>query len=184
MLLTNFFFAFLWTETNSRSITTQKRTRPISSHLDRTSLISKRIFSCGTNAGNPEQAGWAHLARSGSQSERRIRFTFPACRFSHIILLVRILCLVSVLFRGWWTQYFSLFYPHPGDSLEAYHGRNFWHFSKKNCFFLRMSVKRKELLTVRHTKADILTVLRKYLHPIETLISRFNSPTFYMLYVC
>ena len=47
-----------------------------------------------------------------------------------------------------------------------------------------MSVKRKELLTVRHTKADILTVLRKYLHPIETLISRFNSPTFYMLYVC
>ena len=69
-------------------------------HLDRTSLVSKRIFSCGTNAGNPEQAGWAHLARSGSQSERRIRFTFPACRFSHIILLVRILCLVLVLFRG------------------------------------------------------------------------------------
>ena len=135
VLLTNFFFAFLWTETNSRSITTQKRTRPISSHLDRTSLVSKRIFSCGTNAGNPEQAGWAHLARSGSQSERRIRFTFPACRFSHIILLVRILCLVLVLFRGWWTQYFSLFYPHPGDSLEAYHGGNFWNFSKKTVFF-------------------------------------------------
>ena len=57
-------------------------------------------------------------------------------------------------------------------------------FQKKTCFFLRMSVKRKELLTVRHTKADVLTVLRKYLHPIETLISRFNSPTFYMLYVC
>ena len=27
------FFAFLWTETKSRSIKTQKRTRPISSHL-------------------------------------------------------------------------------------------------------------------------------------------------------
>ena len=35
------FFAFLWTETKSRSIKTQKRTRPISSHLDRTSLVNK-----------------------------------------------------------------------------------------------------------------------------------------------
>ena len=112
----------------------------------------------------------------GSQSERRIRFIFPACGFSHIILLVRILCLVLVLFRGWWTQYFSFFYSHPGESLEAYPGRNFLKFSKENRFFLQMSVKRKELVTVRHTKADILTVLRKYLHPIETLIWRFNSP--------
>ena len=35
------FFACLWTETESRSINTQKRTRPISSHLDRTSLVNK-----------------------------------------------------------------------------------------------------------------------------------------------
>ena len=44
-----------------------------------------------------------------------------------------------------------------------------------------MSVKRKRVLTVRHNKAEILTLHRKYLHPIETLITRFNSPTFYML---
>ena len=51
------FFACLWTETKSRSINTQKRTRPISSHLDRTSLVNKGFiiwlllrgnFSCGT----------------------------------------------------------------------------------------------------------------------------------------
>ena len=36
------YFAILWTETKSRSIKTQKkRTRPISSHLDRTSLVNK-----------------------------------------------------------------------------------------------------------------------------------------------
>ena len=35
------FFACLWTETKSRSINTRKRTRPISSHLDRTSLVNK-----------------------------------------------------------------------------------------------------------------------------------------------
>ena len=35
-------FVCLWTETKSRSINTQKkRTRPISSHLDRTSLVNK-----------------------------------------------------------------------------------------------------------------------------------------------
>ena len=36
-----FFCAFLWTSTSSRSIKTQKKTRPISSHLDRTSLVNK-----------------------------------------------------------------------------------------------------------------------------------------------
>ena len=35
------FLAFLWTETKSRSIKTQKRARPISSHLDRASLVNK-----------------------------------------------------------------------------------------------------------------------------------------------
>ena len=40
-ILAKFFFACLWTETMSRSINTQKRTRPISSHLDRTSLVNK-----------------------------------------------------------------------------------------------------------------------------------------------
>ena len=35
------FFAFLWTEAKSRSMKRKKRTRPISSHLDRTSLVNK-----------------------------------------------------------------------------------------------------------------------------------------------
>ena len=37
----SFLFACLWTETESRSINTQKRMRPISSHLHRTSLVNK-----------------------------------------------------------------------------------------------------------------------------------------------
>ena len=36
-----FFLACLRTETKSRSVNTQKRTRPISSHRDRTSLVNK-----------------------------------------------------------------------------------------------------------------------------------------------
>ena len=38
-------FACLWTETELRSINSQKeRTRPISSHLDLTSLVNKRFI--------------------------------------------------------------------------------------------------------------------------------------------
>ena len=45
-----------------------------------------KTFSCGTNAGSSEQARWAHLACSGSESsERRIRFMLPARGFSYII---------------------------------------------------------------------------------------------------
>ena len=41
----SFFFACLRTETESRSINSQeKRTRPISSHLDRTSLVNKGVI--------------------------------------------------------------------------------------------------------------------------------------------
>ena len=41
------FFACLWTETKSRSINSQKkRTRPISSHLDRTNLVNKGFIIC------------------------------------------------------------------------------------------------------------------------------------------
>ena len=45
----------------------------------------KESFACGTNAGNPEWARWARLARSGSQSECGIRFTLPAREFSLVI---------------------------------------------------------------------------------------------------
>ena len=51
---------------SSQSIKTKNRTRPIFSHLDQTTLFNKGFsiimtktwtFSCGTNAGSPEQAG-------------------------------------------------------------------------------------------------------------------------------
>ena len=58
----------------------KKRTRPISSHLGRTSLVNKGFiiwllgkFFLRDKAGwLPERARWSHLARSGSQSQRRI----------------------------------------------------------------------------------------------------------------
>ena len=37
-------FAFLWTETKSRSIKTQKENEAKPSHLDRTSLVNKRFI--------------------------------------------------------------------------------------------------------------------------------------------
>ena len=94
------FFACLWTETKSRCINSQKkRTRPISSHLDRTNLVNKGFitwllgkFCLRDTAGSPEWARWLHLARSGSQSQRAIWFILPARRTSHIIIEV-ILCL-------------------------------------------------------------------------------------------
>ena len=46
-------------------------------------MAKKRTFTCGTNAGNAERAGWAHIARLDSQSECRIRFISLACVFSH-----------------------------------------------------------------------------------------------------
>ena len=59
-----FFFASLWTEMESRSINTQKKTRPISSHLDRANLVNKgfiiwlsgKFFLWDGRAGSPERA--------------------------------------------------------------------------------------------------------------------------------
>ena len=50
--------------------------------------LAKEWTSCGTDAGKPEQARWAHLACSGSQSEHRIRFLLSTRRFNHIIMHV------------------------------------------------------------------------------------------------
>ena len=80
------FFACLLTETESRSINSQKkRKRPISSHLDRTNLVNKGFiiwllvkFSLRDTAGSPERERWLHLARAGSQSQRAIWFILPA----------------------------------------------------------------------------------------------------------
>ena len=87
------FFACLWTETKSRSITRKRRTRPVSSHLDRINLVNKGFIlwllvkvCLRDTAGSPERARWLHLARSGSQSQRAIWFILPAHGASHIII--------------------------------------------------------------------------------------------------
>ena len=73
--------------------TRKKRTRPISSHLDRTNLVNKEFiiwllvkFCLRDTAGSPERARWLHLARSGSQSQLTIWFILPARGASHIIM--------------------------------------------------------------------------------------------------
>ena len=60
----SYFFACLWTETESRSISTQKKNEANqSSHLDRTSLVNKGFiiwlsgkFFLRDKAGSPERA--------------------------------------------------------------------------------------------------------------------------------
>ena len=86
------FFACLWTETKSRSINLQKKTRPISSHLDRTNLVNKGFitwlwgkFFFRDTAGSPERAKWLHLPHLGSQSQHVIWVILPAHGASHII---------------------------------------------------------------------------------------------------
>ena len=70
----------------------KKRTRLISSHLDRTNLVNKGFIiwllgkSClRDTAGSPERARRLYLAGSGSQSQLAIWFILPACGASHII---------------------------------------------------------------------------------------------------
>ena len=70
-----------------------KRSWPISSHLDLTSLghngfiVWKRtVFSCGTQWVIPRGARQRHLDRSGSQSHGSNQFSLTAHRASQIIL--------------------------------------------------------------------------------------------------
>jgi len=49
------------------------------------SLELWRNFICGNETGSPGRAVSLHLARSGSQSEHRIRRILPACGACHII---------------------------------------------------------------------------------------------------
>ena len=51
-------------------------------------------------AGNPERARKAHLARSGSQSEHRIRFILPAPGASHIIINFTNIEITSTMLRS------------------------------------------------------------------------------------
>ena len=70
----------------------QKRTRPISSHLDRTNLVNKGLiiwlsgkFYLRDTAGSPERARWLHLVRLGSQSPRAIGVILSTSGASHIL---------------------------------------------------------------------------------------------------
>ena len=54
----------------------KKRTWPISSHLDRASSVNKEFIIWPKDY--TKRARYAHLARSSSQSEHRIRFILPA----------------------------------------------------------------------------------------------------------
>ena len=68
--------------------------RPISRHLDRTSLVNKgfivwfsRKFLLRDTAGSSERARYLHLAHLGSQSQRAIWFILPTHGATHIICL-------------------------------------------------------------------------------------------------
>ena len=71
----------------------KKITRPISSHLDRGSIkdllywIKHQIMICvlAGQSPYPKRARKLHHVRSGSQSQREIRFIFPAHGAGHLI---------------------------------------------------------------------------------------------------
>ena len=74
-ILAKFLCLFLLTES-----------RPIDSHLDRTSLVNKGFIIWPKRQhflGEQREKSWARLV---SQSERRIRFILPAHGFSHIMI--------------------------------------------------------------------------------------------------
>ena len=56
-------------------------------------------FICGNERGSPRRAVPLHLARSGSQSEHRIRRILPARRACHIIRII-IHLPTNTIFRG------------------------------------------------------------------------------------
>ena len=72
----------------SRSIKTQKRTGPVSSHLNCTSLVNKGFIiwqKRGPFPAGPTREIPSGQGGSASQSEFRIRFILPAHGFSHLI---------------------------------------------------------------------------------------------------
>ena len=79
-ILTKFFFAFLLA-----------KTRPISSHHDRTSLVNKRFVIWPKTdlflAGKSRTGKKGSSCPLSSQSQRTIRVILPARRFSHTIRL-------------------------------------------------------------------------------------------------
>ena len=81
-----------WPSSFLRVYGPRRRTRPISSHLDRTNFVNKGFiiwllvkFCLRDRAGSPERARWSHLARSGSQSQCAIWSILPTRGASRII---------------------------------------------------------------------------------------------------
>ena len=62
------------------------------------SLELWRNFICGNETGSPGRAVSLHLARSGSQSEHRIRRILPARGACHIIIKIIVLCLPRYIY--------------------------------------------------------------------------------------
>ena len=98
----------------------KKRTRPISSHLDWTSLVNKgfilwpkdytkEFYFCRNKVTNPEQSRLAHLARSDRQSEHRIRFILPVHGASHIMKLLKDSRMFHILWCSSGYNYFIIF---------------------------------------------------------------------------
>ena len=95
-ILAKFFFLHVYRPRQSRGPQTRKKkTRPISSHLDRTNLVNKGFiiwlsgkFFLRETAGSPERARWLHLARLGSQSHRTIWVILLAPGASHVINII------------------------------------------------------------------------------------------------
>ena len=100
-----FFYVFMdRDEVGVCKLAKKKRMRPVSSHLDQTSLVNKGFIIwlswkllLRDTAGSPERARLLHLARSGSQSQRRIRFILPAHRAGQVMRLIIISLCFSIL---------------------------------------------------------------------------------------
>ena len=83
------FFACFWTETKWRSINSQKKkTRPISSHLDRINLVNKGFiiwlsgkFFLWDTVGSPEQAIWFILPAHGASHVITVYIIVLFCMF-------------------------------------------------------------------------------------------------------
>ena len=92
------FFACLWTETKSRSINSQKKTRPISSHLNRTNLVNKEFiiwllvkFCLQDIAGSPED-GSILPARGACHIIKRVVALCYSLVYVHVLVTGISLC--------------------------------------------------------------------------------------------
>ena len=152
----------------------KKRTRPISSHLDRTNLVNKGFiiwllvnFCLRDTAGSPERARSLHLARSGSQSQCAIWFILPAHGASHIIIIVIELPVKFLSFGCLWISA-CLIYGNPVVCLFSF-------FASLNYILLRTPEDRTKLVLNLHSCKMISHKI------IALFLSSFRSTTFIFL---